>query len=282
MEERRDVLGAVEGDGLGLALSDGRQAVPATMPARIGQEVPDAHHRLRSRALVNLDMVELPMLKTCPVCSTVFNAPNSKQIRCSRACEIAQRRDRPKKIVVSACVICGTEIEYWPSEPRKTCSETCFRGLKAQPRPRAVKHPPRPCETCGTIFSPRGMPRRFCTHRCYAEHLSTITGPAHHGWRGGWQDPRPDLSKGAWHKMRRRLVTEAGNRCTACGEAKKRLVVHHVIEVKDAPELALDESNLRVLCQGCHNKIHNPVLSRWRKARQDVHQKKSVDPASII
>lgn len=204
------------------------------------------------------------MLKTCPVCTKPFNAPNSSQVRCSRACEIEQRRGM-HKAVVSPCIICGTEIRYWPSEPRKTCSPECAKRLRALPRPQRIKRAERPCATCGTMFLPDTDTRRFCTHRCYAEHLSTINGPAHHNWRGAIQDLRPDLSKAAWHKLRRRLIIEAGNRCTACGEMKRRLVVHHVEEAHIAPERLLDETNLRVLCQGCHNRIHNPVLSRWRK-----------------
>lgn len=210
------------------------------------------------------------MLKTCPVCSKDFNAPNSGQIRCSRACEVAVRA-RSDSRITSPCLICCVEMRYFPSEPRKTCGPQCQRALRARPRPDRIKNPPRPCETCGTIFKPSLASRRFCTHRCYAEHLSKITGPAHPMYRGNIQDPRPDLSRAAWHRLRRRLVIEAHHRCTACGEPKKRLVVHHVIEVKDAPELALDEANLRVLCQGCHNRVHNPVLSRWRKARQGAH-----------
>lgn len=37
---------------------------------------------------------------------------------------------------------------------------------------------------------------------------------------------------------------------------KIKLVVHHIKELKDYPELALDENNLETLCVDCHNKIH--------------------------
>lgn len=38
---------------------------------------------------------------------------------------------------------------------------------------------------------------------------------------------------------------------------KIKLVVHHIKELKDYPELALDEDNLETLCVECHNKIHD-------------------------
>ncbi|WP_369126193.1 HNH endonuclease [Kurthia massiliensis] len=36
----------------------------------------------------------------------------------------------------------------------------------------------------------------------------------------------------------------------------KNLIVHHIKEVKDRPDLALSITNLQTVCRNCHNKIH--------------------------
>lgn len=43
------------------------------------------------------------------------------------------------------------------------------------------------------------------------------------------------------------------------------LEVDHIKELKDYPELALDESNLRTLCKDCHNKRHERFNYREKK-----------------
>ncbi|ADV05800.1 HNH endonuclease [Staphylococcus pseudintermedius] len=38
---------------------------------------------------------------------------------------------------------------------------------------------------------------------------------------------------------------------------KIKLVVHHIKELADYPELCLDDDNLETLCVECHNEIHD-------------------------
>lgn len=69
----------------------------------------------------------------------------------------------------------------------------------------------------------------------------------------------------AWRLTRVTVITEAGFRCEEC---KRPIVLHkreatkcipvahvdHIKTVKEAPELQLERSNLRCLCEPCHNR----------------------------
>ena len=57
-----------------------------------------------------------------------------------------------------------------------------------------------------------------------------------------------------WRKLSR-LILDERPMCEVCRRAYSRLV-HHVIEVRDDPDLLLEPSNLRALCDACHRTIH--------------------------
>lgn len=65
-----------------------------------------------------------------------------------------------------------------------------------------------------------------------------------------------------WRKTRSIVLTKHMYMCKQCvadGLAvnrSKRLIVHHVIELKDDWDKRLDADNLEVLCGVCHNKLH--------------------------
>lgn len=72
-----------------------------------------------------------------------------------------------------------------------------------------------------------------------------------------------DYKSKSWQKLRLTILRRDGYRCTSCGcecYGKKRNsgrpVVDHIIPVKQRPDLAMVESNLRVLCGSCDNKRH--------------------------
>lgn len=59
----------------------------------------------------------------------------------------------------------------------------------------------------------------------------------------------------AWPKVRAAKLS-ADPLCEDCKEAKRVIVareVHHIVKIKDAPELRLVMSNLRSLCDPCHD-----------------------------
>lgn len=81
----------------------------------------------------------------------------------------------------------------------------------------------------------------------------------------------------AWQTLRYRVLSERGNRCECCGAGPDdgvRLDVDHIKPRSRYPELALDKSNLQVLCQPCNMGKSNRHEDDWRK-RKRVLVKKS-------
>ena len=63
----------------------------------------------------------------------------------------------------------------------------------------------------------------------------------------------------AWRTVREIVLIRDNYLCQQC--LKRNIIrtadaVHHIKELKDYPELALDESNLEGICNACHNKEH--------------------------
>lgn len=86
-----------------------------------------------------------------------------------------------------------------------------------------------------------------------------------------------------WEKLRQVALNRDNYECQACkregkvtvdsikvdGEKKKvRMNVHHLKEIEDYPELALDLDNLESLCIRHHNDIHGKVLKLNRKKKE--------------
>jgi len=44
--------------------------------------------------------------------------------------------------------------------------------------------------------------------------------------------------------------------CQKCGDYKKKMDAHHIVPVRDNPDLAWDISNGTCLCRRCHRKLH--------------------------
>lgn len=74
-----------------------------------------------------------------------------------------------------------------------------------------------------------------------------------------------------WERLRQVALNRDNYECQECkrqgkvtvdsvkkdGEKKKvRMNVHHIKELEDYPELALELNNLETLCIRCHNSIH--------------------------
>ena len=60
----------------------------------------------------------------------------------------------------------------------------------------------------------------------------------------------------AWRKKRKEIMQEFNGLCQECkanGVIREADVVDHIKELKDYPELALENSNLKPLCHTCHN-----------------------------
>jgi len=55
-----------------------------------------------------------------------------------------------------------------------------------------------------------------------------------------------------WRGLVARLKSERGNWCNRCG-ARGRIIGDHIVERKDGGA-ELDETNVELLCQRCHNR----------------------------
>ena len=70
-----------------------------------------------------------------------------------------------------------------------------------------------------------------------------------------------------WHKTRDEALARDNHLCVACRLSDNpfynayRLEVHHIIRVKDAPNLAYDLNNCITLCQHHHRQAHNGELN---------------------
>jgi 5-methylcytosine-specific restriction enzyme A len=91
-----------------------------------------------------------------------------------------------------------------------------------------------------------------------------------------WKELREDVKKRDNHECqeckRNGFVTIDTNEYSERAKRKKiKLVVHHIKELEDHPELALEIDNLETVCVNCHNRIHGrifkPKESKWNDER---------------
>ena len=71
-----------------------------------------------------------------------------------------------------------------------------------------------------------------------------------------------------WRNLRLKALERDHHECQMCKKNSKvnKIVfantVHHIQEVKNRPDLAMDLDNLISLCRGCHEKIHQRELGK--------------------
>ena len=87
----------------------------------------------------------------------------------------------------------------------------------------------------------------------------------------------------AWKELRYRVLVKSGQRCQCCGASAARGAALHVDHIKPRslyPELALDESNLQVLCCDCNTGKSNRDDTDFRPtltAAQLAHARELID-----
>lgn len=83
-----------------------------------------------------------------------------------------------------------------------------------------------------------------------------------------------------WLALRALVLSRDQNQCQECG-ARRRLEIHHVRPVREAPELGFDLSNLMTLCGPCHaretvyeirGEREDPARAAWRGAVRALTQ----------
>lgn len=96
--------------------------------------------------------------------------------------------------------------------------------------------------------------------------------------RGRADDPHRKLyGTREWAMLRRRLYAERGGVCQECGrltvlhrreacEIGQVAEFHHLKAVRQRPDLALDPSNIELLCHDCHSR-HTAKEQGFARAR---------------
>ena len=62
-----------------------------------------------------------------------------------------------------------------------------------------------------------------------------------------------------WEQKRAEILRRDRGACQECkklGRYSKASTVHHVVHLKESPELALTDSNLESVCRDCHELLH--------------------------
>ena len=73
-----------------------------------------------------------------------------------------------------------------------------------------------------------------------------------------------------WKDKRVKILERDNHECQMCkakGKYSRANTVHHIVELKEKPQLALVESNLISLCRECHNRIHPDKFPKTKKAK---------------
>jgi 5-methylcytosine-specific restriction endonuclease McrA len=77
-----------------------------------------------------------------------------------------------------------------------------------------------------------------------------------------------------WRALRMLILKKRGARCECCGatpaDGTTIINVDHIKPRRDFPELALEESNLQVLCDACNHGKGNWDQTDWRAESQPV------------
>lgn len=70
-----------------------------------------------------------------------------------------------------------------------------------------------------------------------------------------------------WKFLRSQVRKRNNNECQQCkknGKQSRADMVHHIKEVRQYPELALDSTNCEPLCNSCHNREHPEKLANYQ------------------
>ena len=123
------------------------------------------------------------------------------------------------------------------------------------------------CELCGLVrwvYPRRG---RALPKRCQRCNYAHRRGPDNGRWRGGITTANKKLRASPEYQAWRTAVFERDQyTCIGCGQHGGRLHADHIKPFAEYPELRLDVSNGRTLCEECHAKTPT-YLSRALKGK---------------
>lgn len=178
------------------------------------------------------------MKVNCLVCGKEINAFPSKIPKyCSIGCA-AKGKTKPK----GKCPVCGKDVNRFNT---KYCSLKCFHSsIKGVPQPNRWKRIEKICKQCGKVFiaggrSGKRVGQKFCSLECTA--LSN---------RKSFEEHHCLTDSANWKDLRNEVVKRDGNKCFLCNNAEGKLEVHHIIPRSVASNH--QKANLVTLCGRCH------------------------------
>ena len=77
-----------------------------------------------------------------------------------------------------------------------------------------------------------------------------------------------DYTSAKWRKKKAQILRRDGYMCQECkryGRRREAKIVHHIQHEDEHPELAYVDSNLKSLCEACHNKAHPEKAKNIRR-----------------
>ena len=143
------------------------------------------------------------LIKACVVCGKEFSFyksayKNGDKKYCSRSCQSKDSR------INTDCPQCDKEFWYYKSWPRIYCSIACSSKANIHRQLCVIELGEMYCEICGKLIQgQKWSGRRFCSRKCFAEHLKiSMKGIPRPEIRG----PKPNL----W--------TRVPKKCPICGK----------------------------------------------------------------
>jgi 5-methylcytosine-specific restriction endonuclease McrA len=83
-----------------------------------------------------------------------------------------------------------------------------------------------------------------------------------------------------WRRLRMQALLKYGSKCMCCGATPDKGFVMNVDHIKPRklfPALALEISNLQILCEACNHGKGNWDMTDWRQTKQDERHQRSVN-----
>jgi len=232
---------------------------------------------------------ELLPNRTCASCAEKFYSKHEQKY-CSDDCRedgvSFEGSDNPNfdgGKTTTACEICSTEFEYYPSEKSgKYCSD-CVETEDWQDPP-DIEGEENPlwtggkedvsCTVCGRIVqrypSQLNADVTVCSDWCRGRWLAEeFTGEDHPHWNGGGNEAYGS----GWAKARDRALERDEYRCAVCSKPKSEIGrnpdVHHIIPVRifaESSSHTIEDAhyldNLISLCISCHRKAEFRKISK--------------------
>lgn len=78
--------------------------------------------------------------------------------------------------------------------------------------------------------------------------------------------PHPFYDSREWRELRYSAIKKYGRKCMACLSTEKTIHVDHIKPRSKFPDLALELSNLQILCADCNLGKSNKDATDWRSA----------------